>query len=264
MNKTNKLRKILEEYRTSLATRVWSTWPLMIEAIGSTGNYDYVEFVGEYTPFSQMDLENMARAAELHDMGLMMKVDFQNRGYVAQKAIASGVQAILFTDCRSAEDVRESVRLVMPETAQDQGLFGYPNRRFIGFQPYLPQMDHARRQRDIVRAFMIEKKSAVDDIEAICSVPGVDMIQFGPSDYAMSCGVNLKDYRSEVFEIEKKVIAAAQKHNIAVRCEIPTLADAEKYIDLGVKHFSLGDEMKYLLGHWQNDGGALKERTKDL
>lgn len=81
----------------------------MIEAAGSTGNYDYVEFVGEYTPFSQSDLENMARAAELHGMSLMMKVDFQNRGYVAQKAIASGVQAILFTDCRNAQEVGRGV-----------------------------------------------------------------------------------------------------------------------------------------------------------
>ena len=171
-DKTNHLRGLLQAGKPSLATRIWSTWPIVIEAAGSTGNYDYVEFVGEYTPFSQSDLENMARAAELHGMSLMMKVDFQNRGYVAQKAIASGVQAILFTDCRNAQEVEESIRLVTPETAQDGGRFGYPNRRFIGFQPYLPQMEHAQRQRDIVRAFMIEKKSAVDDIEAICSVPG--------------------------------------------------------------------------------------------
>ena len=204
-DKTNHLRVLLQAGKPSLATRIWSTWPIVIEAAGSTGNYDYVEFVGEYTPFSQSDLENM------------MKVDFQNRGYVAQKAIASGVQAILFTDCRNAQEVEESIRLVTPETAQDGGRFGYPNRRFIGFQPYLPQMEHAQRQRDIVRAFMIEKKSAVDDIEAICSVPGVDMVQFGPSDYAMSCGMNLKDHRSEVLEVEKKVIAVAMAHGIQRR-----------------------------------------------
>lgn len=104
-DKTNHLRVLLQAGKPSLATRIWSTWPIVIEAAGSTGNYDYVEFVGEYTPFSQSDLENMARAAELHGMSLMMKVDFQNRGYVAQKAIASGVQAILFTDCRNAQEV---------------------------------------------------------------------------------------------------------------------------------------------------------------
>lgn len=131
-DKTNHLRVLLQAGKPSLATRIWSTWPIVIEAAGSTGNYDYVEFVGEYTPFSQSDLENMARAAELHGMSLMMKVDFQNRGYVAQKAIASGVQAILFTDCRNAQEVEESIHLVTPETAQDGGQFGYPNRRFIG------------------------------------------------------------------------------------------------------------------------------------
>ena len=82
-DKTNHLRVLLQAGKPSLATRIWSTWPIVIEAAGSTGNYDYVEFVGEYTPFSQSDLENMARAAELHGMSLMMKVDFQNRGYVA-------------------------------------------------------------------------------------------------------------------------------------------------------------------------------------
>ena len=73
-DKTNHLRVLLQAGKPSLATRIWSTWPIVIEAAGSTGNYDYVEFVGEYTPFSQSDLENMARAAELHGMSLMMKI----------------------------------------------------------------------------------------------------------------------------------------------------------------------------------------------
>ena len=35
---------------------------------------------------------------------------------------------------------------------------------------------------------MIEKQEAVENVEEICSVPGVDMLQFGPSDYCMSRG----------------------------------------------------------------------------
>jgi len=263
-DKTNRLRKLLNEGKPSLSTRMWGTWPFMIEAVGSTGNYDYVEFVAEYSPFTQDDLENMARAAELHGIGLMAKVDFQNRGYVAQKAIASGAHAILFTDCRNAEEVRECVRLVKPETPQDGGLFGYPNRRFIGFQPFLKQMDHAQRQREVVLAFMIEKKSSVEDIEAICSVPGVDMVQFGPSDYSMSSGFNLADRRPEVLEVEKTVIETALRHGVAPRCEILRPQDAQHYIELGVRHFSLGDQLKYLLGHWQNDGAALREIADKL
>ena len=46
-DKTNHLRVLLQAGKPSLATRIWSTWPIVIEAAGSTGNYDYVEFVGE-------------------------------------------------------------------------------------------------------------------------------------------------------------------------------------------------------------------------
>lgn len=47
-------------------------------------------------------------------------------------------------------------------------------------------MEYVEMNASVVKAFMIEKKSAVDDIENICKVQGVDMIQFGPSDYCMS------------------------------------------------------------------------------
>ena len=47
-------------------------------------------------------------------------------------------------------------------------------------------MDYAAMNGSLVKAFMIEKKEAMDNIEEICSIPGVDMVQFGPSDYCIS------------------------------------------------------------------------------
>ena len=124
--KYNKLRKILNENKSSVATRMWSTDPFFTEVLGQSGNFDYVEFVAEYSPFTQSDLQNICRAAELNEMGSMIKVDFQNRGYVAQKAAAAGFQSILFTDHRTVEDVRETVRMMKSETPASGGKFGYP------------------------------------------------------------------------------------------------------------------------------------------
>ena len=262
--KENKLRKILDANLPSIGTRLWSSWAFFTEAVGSTGNYDYIEFLAEYAPFTQYDLEHIAMAAELHDMGSMIKVDFQNRGYVAQKAIGSGFQSVLFTDCQTADDVRESVRLVKPETPQDGGRFGYPNKRFIGFQPRLGQMDHAKRQREVVLAFMIEKEIAVDHIEEICSVPGVDMVQFGPSDYCMSRGWNTKEHQAEAKAAEKHMIETALKHGVHPRCEIQTVEAAQYYIDLGVRHFCLGDQLVMQLNHWTTDGGNLRKVVQAL
>ena len=49
-----------------------------------------------------------------------------------------------------------------------------------GTPQYVKAMDEA------VVALMIEKKTALENLDEILSVKGIDMVQFGPCDYAMS------------------------------------------------------------------------------
>jgi len=126
----NKLKELLKANKPTLATHIHTTWPSVVEAIGHTGLYDYVEFVGEYGPYDLHDLDHMCRAADLYDMSMMLKVDQEPRGFLAQHAIGSGFHSILFADCRSAADVRECVRIVRPETPEDRGTYGVATRRF--------------------------------------------------------------------------------------------------------------------------------------
>lgn len=262
--KENKLRYLLNNNLPSTSTRLWSTWPFYTELVGATGNFDYIEFVGEYAPFTQYDLENIARAAEIHDMGSMMKVDFQNRGYVAQKAVASGFQSILFTDHRTPEQVEETIKMMKSETPESGGTFGFPNRRFIATQSHMPQLSHAKRVDEIVLCFMIEKFCAVEAVDEICSIPGVDMVQFGPSDYCMSLGWNRSDHVDEFKAAERKMIRAALDHGVQPRCEIPTVDAARYYIDLGVKHFCLGDQVAKLRDFWMEEGEKIRAIANGL
>jgi 2-keto-3-deoxy-L-rhamnonate aldolase RhmA len=257
--KTNHLRELLDKDLPSVATRVENTWPLMVELIGDIGAFDYIEFVAEYSPCTQIDLENIARAAELSNMGTMIKVDFQNRAFVCQKAMAAGFQAIMFTDCKTADEVKESLFYVTPDTPQDKGRFGYPNRRWIGYAPHKKQMDYAAMVKSCVKCFMIEKVQAMDNIEAICSVPGVDMVQFGPSDYSMSRGWNSSEHVDEFKAAEREMIKTAIAHGVKPRCEINAPEDAKYYIDLGVKHFCIGDELKNAGDVWAAQGKGLRK-----
>lgn len=260
MMRNNKMRDCLHEGRYTLGTRVWSQWPFFIEMLGDTGNFDYIEFVAEYAPFTQYDLENMARACELFNMSSMIKVDFQNHAYVAQKAVAAGFQAVLFTDMKTPEEVREAVRVMKGDSIISGGRFGYPNRRFIGYQPYLSQMDHVKRLDEIVLAFMIEKKEAVENLEEICSIPGVDMLQFGPSDFSMSNGKNSTDNKEACTIAHEKMIRTALKHGIRPRVEIyGDPSDAKKYLEMGVKDICFGDQMKIYSKFASCDGRCMNQ-----
>ena len=75
----------------------------------------------EYGPFDLHDLDNLGRAGDLYKMSMMIKVDAENRAYVAQRAVGSGFQSVLFADVRSAEDVVECVRCGRADHPKEKG-----------------------------------------------------------------------------------------------------------------------------------------------
>jgi len=79
------------------------------------------------------------------------------------------------------DDVKDCIRAVRSERPDAGGVHGYGMRRSVGYVVDGPEA-WAKAMDDIVIAIMIEKTGAMDNLEKILSVPGVDMVQFGPSD----------------------------------------------------------------------------------
>ena len=44
----NRFRELLKNDQPTLGTRILSSWPTIIELVGHSGMFDYVEFSGEY------------------------------------------------------------------------------------------------------------------------------------------------------------------------------------------------------------------------
>ncbi|MBN1317759.1 MAG: hypothetical protein JXA42_19910 [Anaerolineales bacterium] len=245
----NKLRMLLDGQQFSLGAHVHSTWPNIVEAIGHTGMYDYVEFVAEYAPFDLYALENFCRAAELYGMSTMIKIDPEPRRFLAQRAIGCGFQSVLFAICQTPEEVRDCVRIVRPATQEDGGWYGANMRRRVYMAGYGTTPDQLEELRDIVVCVMIEKKSAVEQLEGILSTPGLDMICFGPADYAINAGISPDRRSQELRKVEKRVIETALNMDIHVRVDIGSLDDASYYHDLGVKHFCMTSEVT-IIHNW--------------
>jgi 2-keto-3-deoxy-L-rhamnonate aldolase RhmA len=254
----NKLRELLKADKPTLATHIHTTWPSIVEAIGHTGLYDYVEFVGEYGPYDLHDLDNLCRAAELYNMSMMIKVDQDPRGFLAQRAIGSGFHSVLFADCRSAADVRECVRIVRPETPEDDGTYGVATRRFT-YMGYGGTPAYVQALRDVVVVIMIEKHGTVNNLEEVLAVPGVDMIQWGGSDYSMSIGRAGQRNSPELKVTERKVFETALKMGVPPRAEIGTADEAKYYLDMGVRHFCIGTDITILHSWWKTQGDALQK-----
>jgi 4-hydroxy-2-oxoheptanedioate aldolase len=234
-------------------------WPGIAEVIGHSGAIDYIEFAGQYAPYDLFSLENFGRAIDLHDhMTAMMKLDQEPRTYLAERAVGSGIQNMLFADIRTVEDAREAVSAMRPETPEAGGRAGVSSTRDIGYvAPGVTMVDYIRMLEDGVVALMIEKKPAVEDLEEILSVGGIDMVQFGPSDYSMSIGLPGQTDHPDVRAAERKTIETALRMGIRPRAEIQNWEQAQPYMDMGVKDFCIGTDVVTIMRYCQEQGGAL-------
>ena len=256
----NRLRELLRDGKPSLGTHVLTPWPGMIEIIGHSGMFDYIEYVGEYSSFSLELLDNIGRAIDLFpNLSAMMKVEEQTRGFIAQRSIDAGIQNVLFTDCRSAADVRECVRYVRSETPEAGGNHGAAMRRSVGYVLEGGSPAWAKAMDDVVVAIMIEKKGAIENLDEILEVEGVDMLQFGPSDYSISIGTPGQGRSDAVQEAHSEMIRKALAAGLHPRAEIGSFEQAQRYLDMGVRHFCIGWDLGTIFGWCKREGAAMKE-----
>jgi 2-keto-3-deoxy-L-rhamnonate aldolase RhmA len=259
MLRRNRLRELLREGKPSLGTHVLSTWPTITELVGQTEAWDYVEFVAEYTPWTLHDLDNLARAIELFpDFSGMIKIEQDLRGHLGMRAVGSGIQNLLFADVRTPEDALRCVRSVRAEHPDHGGLHGVGMRRDVRTVLHGGSTEWVEALADCVIVLMIEKREAVENLEAILSVKGVDMVQFGPSDYSMSIGVTRQTAGERVREAEKYVIETAHRRGIPARVELGDASGAERYLEMGVRHFCVGWDVGILHRWFTEQGQAMR------
>src|SRR5260370_29930404 len=105
----NPLRERLNAGKPTVGTHILSTWPTLVELIGHSKLYDYVEFTAEYAPFPMHDLDNLGRSFELMNMAGMIKIEQTQFTHHAMSAIGARVQSGFFARIRTPPDAKPSV-----------------------------------------------------------------------------------------------------------------------------------------------------------
>jgi 2-keto-3-deoxy-L-rhamnonate aldolase RhmA len=253
----NTFRGLLKSGKPTLCTRLYTISPSMVEAAGHTGMFDYIEFAAEYVPWDLEGLDNFCRALELHNMGGMIKVDNEFEKMLPQRAFGSGFQSILFANVGTPEDAKECIAAIRPTTPQFRGKYGVINRRNT-WMTYGTGLETVAALQDMVAAFMIEKGTAVDQLEGILEA-GAELIQWGGADYSWSVGKPGEHLSPEVKAVEKRVIETCLKAGVPPRAEIRSVDQAKFYLDMGVRHLSLGTDLVILHEFWKKGGEALRK-----
>ena len=161
-----------------------------------------------------------------------------NRPDLILNAMDAGARGIIVPMVNTKEEAERVVRAVkyFPEGERSNaGQRGDWGKEFPNYRDY---MDTANNEMLIV--VMIETNQSLANIDEICSVPGIDVLLVGPSDFSIELGVPL-DYASATYQAGlDKVVAGAQRHGVAPGMYfIPPGMDPNFYVDKGFKFFTV-------------------------
>jgi 2-keto-3-deoxy-L-rhamnonate aldolase RhmA len=163
-----------------------------------------------------------------------------NEPWLAKRVLDSGSLGVIFPFTSTRELAEQAVKSCK-----------YPPLGIRGYGPGLaaPRWgmsggDYAKFANDNVMVIVIiEQKLAIDNIEEIAAVPGIDVLFIGANDLSYSLGVGGNITAPIVEEAMAKVLAAGKKHNIPVGFPSGNPTEINKRIAQGFRFFQASSDL---------------------
>lgn len=219
--------------------------PQITEIAGLAG-FDWLWFCVEHgTSGFGTELENIMRAAENVGIVPFVRITDSTQYWMYQKAMEAGAKGIIAPRIRTKKDAEFAVKQVKWPGGPYNGNHGIcpaARRWRYGLDAFRPGKEDFI-DRDEAETFVIpllEDVEAVNNIDEICSVKGIDFIIFGPGDLGMSLGYwgrgkeMWKKGEKVVEELRLKVKKACDRSGVPYCGLCHTVEEANKLIDEGV------------------------------
>lgn len=161
---------------------VMSASPLVAEAMGCAG-FDWAVIDMEHTPLDLADLAHMLQAVAGTPMLPVTRVPW-NDTVMVKRVLDAGAQTLLFPFVQNAEEARKAVAACKYPPMGVRGMAAMSRgSRFGTVKDYFKVANAG-----VSVIVQIETPQAMDQLEAIVQVPGVDSLFIGPGDLSGAMG----------------------------------------------------------------------------
>lgn len=211
---------------------------------------DYVIVDNEHAPFSRSETADWA--ARLAEVGIVpiVRVPIPASHYVTM-ALDGGAQGVLTPYVESVEQVREvaAAAKFMPlkgeavDRAIEKGEF--PSEETRGFLE--------ERNKNNVLIIGIESVAAMERLEELISVPGVDAAFVGPNDLTIQLGCPAQYHDAKYLEAVDRIYDTCAARGMPLVIHFFTYEMAEPWIEKGVRLVLFGTDRAGIADGMQAD-----------
>jgi len=214
--------------------------PLAVELAGKAG-WDCITIDHQHGFGGNETLVGCLIAAKAAGLPAIVRVANNDPGLVG-RALDAGAQGVMCPLINTVEEAEEFVRAVK-----------YPPLGLRSWGPYRARLDHegdyfAQANGFTIACPQIETSGALDQLDEILSLEGVDMVCLGPNDLSVALTGRLDIWAKEVQEAMTLVLRKAREKSVMTLIFANDVAFAKPRIEEGWDVIAVGTDMGWFEG----------------
>jgi 4-hydroxy-2-oxoheptanedioate aldolase len=181
----NRMKEKLAAGEPAFGVSVMIPSPQIVEMIGAAG-FDWVLLDCEHGTLTLESVELMAMAAEACGITPIARPATRSAEHILQ-VLDRGVMGVQVPHVNTAAQAREVVAAVKFHPAGQRGLAAGTRAARYDAHGSLAEFVKAANDATLI-AIQLEEQAAIDNLDALLQVPGIDVFFIGPSDLSQSLG----------------------------------------------------------------------------
>jgi 4-hydroxy-2-oxoheptanedioate aldolase len=200
------LREVLKGSEAAIGG--WCVVPGSFTAeLMARAGFDWICVDVQHGVIGYHDMLHMLQAVAVTGVPAMVRVPWNDPAWI-MKALDAGAAGVIVPTINTPEEAEAAAGACRypPDGYRSWG----PTRVALGIPDYSPELAN----RSVMCAVMVETVSAIDRLEEIVEVKGVDAVFIGPSDFAVSMGLPPRSDEPEHRRRLEGVPAICQSHDV--------------------------------------------------
>lgn len=214
-----------------------------VTELAAIAGFDMVVVDLEHSSFSLETATGMVRAAHARGIDAVVRTPGCRASEIVH-ALDIGADGVIIPGIASLQDAEQAVRYARFHPLGERGMDLYARAADWGG---IAGPDYLRRANaEVLVGVMVEGAAAMESIESIAKVEGLDLLFVGPYDLSQSLGVPGEVRRPEVVRHIRWAAEVARDNGRVLGCYVDDVETAREYRAAGVRLLGLSNDAEIL------------------
>ena len=242
MLRENRIKRTLAQGRVAVGTMVCEMRSPAIALIMAHAGFDFMFIDMEHGAYTIETVADLIKVARLAGIAPLVRVPDPHY-FLLSRPLDAGAMGLMVPRVEDVTTVESIVRSVKFPPLGSRGCStfkGHSDYTRVATREFTDFQNH-----EVLVILQIERREAIEEIEKITAVPGVDVCLIGPNDLTLSLGAESRDDPVVVAAIDR-VIAACDAAGVASGIHISDVQELGMWMRKGMRMITCSTDTEFL------------------